>query len=164
MFGHIHEDYGVTTDGTTLFVNASSVDLRYKVVHPPIVIDLPLLDLEEDWDEDMGVDVDASSLSFAPPAVVVKPSCEHFTAEDVRSWFRDRGYHSLLPLLEKCRPPLEGKHLVTDFFDDYQTLLSELQYVLFRDYDGSGKSKKELAKELLRAIMHLRAECYGDEW
>ncbi len=40
LFGHIHEGYGqLETDGTT-FVNASIMDLNYKPVHQPVVIDL----------------------------------------------------------------------------------------------------------------------------
>ena len=40
LFGHIHEGYGqLETDGIT-FVNASIMDLNYKPVHQPIVIDL----------------------------------------------------------------------------------------------------------------------------
>lgn len=41
IFGHIHEGYGMTTDGVTTFVNASSVTIQYKPRHPPIVFDLP---------------------------------------------------------------------------------------------------------------------------
>mmetsp|Transcript_7004 Transcript_7004/g.11628 ORF Transcript_7004/g.11628 Transcript_7004/m.11628 type:complete len:122 (+) Transcript_7004:686-1051(+) len=39
--GHIHEGYGTSFDGTTLFVNASNLDLDYEHVHPCVVIDLP---------------------------------------------------------------------------------------------------------------------------
>ena len=42
VFGHIHEGHGVTYDGRTRFVNASSCDLQYRPVHPPIVFNLPL--------------------------------------------------------------------------------------------------------------------------
>ena len=42
VFGHIHEDYGMTTDGVTTFVNASSVNIRYKQVNDPIIFDLPM--------------------------------------------------------------------------------------------------------------------------
>jgi len=42
VFGHIHEGYGMTTDGSTTFINASSVDIRYKQVNDPIVFDLPI--------------------------------------------------------------------------------------------------------------------------
>ena len=42
VFGHIHEAYGVTTDGKTLFANASSCNLRYEKnrLHAPIYLDL----------------------------------------------------------------------------------------------------------------------------
>jgi Icc-related predicted phosphoesterase len=38
--GHIHEGYGERRRGPTLCVNASSCDLRYRPVQPPIVVDL----------------------------------------------------------------------------------------------------------------------------
>jgi Calcineurin-like phosphoesterase len=41
VFGHIHEAFGATYDGTTLYVNASNLDLKYQSVHPCTVIDLP---------------------------------------------------------------------------------------------------------------------------
>lgn len=39
--GHIHEGYGISTDGTTKFVNASTCTMRYKPENRPIVIDVP---------------------------------------------------------------------------------------------------------------------------
>eukprot|EP00164_Ancoracysta_twista_P000877 GFYU01001153.1.p1 GENE.GFYU01001153.1~~GFYU01001153.1.p1 ORF type:complete len:288 (-),score=8.49 GFYU01001153.1:384-1199(-) len=39
--GHIHEGYGVTTDGKTRYINASTCTLRYRPTNPPIVFDLP---------------------------------------------------------------------------------------------------------------------------
>lgn len=41
VFGHIHEGYGVTTNGTTNFINAAVCDKRYRPVNKPIVFDLP---------------------------------------------------------------------------------------------------------------------------
>jgi len=38
--GHIHEGYGVRRLGPTTVVNASSCDLRYRPLQPPIVVDL----------------------------------------------------------------------------------------------------------------------------
>lgn len=50
IFGHIHEGYGITTDGVTTFVNASSVTVQYKPSHPPIVFDLPNKEsLDQSW-------------------------------------------------------------------------------------------------------------------
>ncbi len=37
VFGHIHEGYGQLERDGTLFVNAASVDVRYKPLNPPIV-------------------------------------------------------------------------------------------------------------------------------
>lgn len=39
-FGHIHEAYGVAEIGETLFINASTCNLRYEGVNAPIVVDL----------------------------------------------------------------------------------------------------------------------------
>jgi len=42
IFGHIHEAYGMTTDGFTTYINASNCTLRYKPNNPAIVFDVPL--------------------------------------------------------------------------------------------------------------------------
>ena len=39
--GHVHEGYGVTTDGRTMYANASSCTLQYRAEQAPIVVDLP---------------------------------------------------------------------------------------------------------------------------
>jgi len=40
--GHIHEDYGILTDGTTTYINASTCSLKYQPINPPIIFDLEL--------------------------------------------------------------------------------------------------------------------------
>lgn len=40
--GHVHESAGVRFDGTTHFLNATSVNEDYEVVHPPLVFDMPV--------------------------------------------------------------------------------------------------------------------------
>lgn len=42
IFGHIHEDYGVTSDGKTIFINASTCNVNYLPNNPPIVFDVDL--------------------------------------------------------------------------------------------------------------------------
>jgi len=42
VFGHIHEQYGIAEIGETTFVNASSLDAGYKVVNPPIVVEVEI--------------------------------------------------------------------------------------------------------------------------
>lgn len=39
--GHTHEGYGASFNGKTHFINATSVDDKYRVVNPPLVFDLP---------------------------------------------------------------------------------------------------------------------------
>jgi predicted phosphohydrolase len=41
IFGHIHEDPGLREEDGTTFVNASTCNLDYRPVQPPIVVDLP---------------------------------------------------------------------------------------------------------------------------
>lgn len=40
VFGHIHEAAGVTTDGQTLYVNASTCTAKYEPTNPPVVLDI----------------------------------------------------------------------------------------------------------------------------
>ncbi|XP_050423284.1 UPF0046 protein C25E10.12 [Adelges cooleyi] len=42
VFGHVHEGYGISTDGKIIYINASSCDLQYLPVHHPIVFDVAL--------------------------------------------------------------------------------------------------------------------------
>ncbi|XP_037071547.1 metallophosphoesterase domain-containing protein 1-like, partial [Pollicipes pollicipes] len=44
VFGHIHEGYGVTTDGKVVYINASTCDMSYMPLNPPIVFDVPIPD------------------------------------------------------------------------------------------------------------------------
>ncbi|KAG7455912.1 hypothetical protein MATL_G00246130 [Megalops atlanticus] len=41
VFGHIHEGYGMMTDGATTFVNASACTVNFQPMNAPIVVDLP---------------------------------------------------------------------------------------------------------------------------
>lgn len=42
VFGHIHEGYGITSDGKIIFINASTCDINYLPNNPPIVFDISL--------------------------------------------------------------------------------------------------------------------------
>lgn len=44
VFGHIHEGYGVSTDGKVIYVNASTCDISYTPSNKPIVFDIALPD------------------------------------------------------------------------------------------------------------------------
>uniref|UniRef100_A0A336LFB0 CSON010335 protein n=1 Tax=Culicoides sonorensis TaxID=179676 RepID=A0A336LFB0_CULSO len=42
VFGHIHEGYGISSDGKIIFINASTCDINYLPNNPPIVFDIAL--------------------------------------------------------------------------------------------------------------------------
>lgn len=42
VFGHIHQMHGATTNGTTIFINASICDHKLRTEYDPIIFDLPL--------------------------------------------------------------------------------------------------------------------------
>ncbi|KAG5669335.1 hypothetical protein PVAND_017223 [Polypedilum vanderplanki] len=48
IFGHVHDAYGVMTDGRTIFINASTCDINYKPNNFPIVFDIERKDLKND--------------------------------------------------------------------------------------------------------------------
>ncbi|KAG4073694.1 hypothetical protein HA402_000918 [Bradysia odoriphaga] len=49
IFGHIHEGYGVTSDGKITFINATTCNYQYQPVNHPIVFDM---DLPGDFSKD----------------------------------------------------------------------------------------------------------------
>lgn len=42
VFGHIHEGYGITSDGKIIYINASTCDINYIPNNQPVVFDVPL--------------------------------------------------------------------------------------------------------------------------
>lgn len=42
IFGHIHEGYGVRTDGKTTFINAATCTKSYQPINQPFVFDFPI--------------------------------------------------------------------------------------------------------------------------
>jgi len=137
LFGHIHESYGVTSDGTTLFVNASSCTLTYNTDNPCIVIDLP-------HDKRL-------------PAVVVKPQCT-LSGEEVVAVLKSMGKHQvaycdLIPLFEEATPLVEGMDLVRDDLeiDDIMRLRLEMH---------RQKNWFKIKRALRGFIMDLRVRSY----
>lgn len=39
IFGHVHESYGVSSDGKVVYINASTCNIQYLPNNPPIVFD-----------------------------------------------------------------------------------------------------------------------------
>lgn len=42
VFGHVHEGYGITSDGKIIFINASTCDINYLPHNLPVVFDVVL--------------------------------------------------------------------------------------------------------------------------
>lgn len=95
IYGHIHEGYGTSFDGTTLYVNASSLDIGYEAMNPPIVIDLP-------HDQ-------------RQPAMVVKPApLSHlgiYDLHDLIAWCNENGYHGVAQAVQEVCDKNDGETL-----------------------------------------------------
>ncbi|CAJ0939378.1 unnamed protein product, partial [Mesorhabditis belari] len=42
VFGHVHQQHGATTNGSTTFINASICDHKLRTCYDPIIFDMPL--------------------------------------------------------------------------------------------------------------------------
>eukprot|EP00588_Corethron_pennatum_P030761 CAMPEP_0194325192 /NCGR_PEP_ID=MMETSP0171-20130528/29096_1 /TAXON_ID=218684 /ORGANISM="Corethron pennatum, Strain L29A3" /LENGTH=465 /DNA_ID=CAMNT_0039084235 /DNA_START=110 /DNA_END=1507 /DNA_ORIENTATION=- len=139
--GHIHEDYGLSFDGTTLYVNASSVNscFSYQIRNNVIIIDLPLHDVK-------------LSAQWVRPQTCTK-SCD-----ELIQWLGSHGkqYEPLIPYFRqiKKRKELEiaGPNLVGDQADSWGSLCQKL---------GLPWDEHEILHDM---IMHLTAEAYGSTW
>ncbi len=95
IFGHVHEGYGTTFDGTTLYVNASSVDVRYVPDRHAIVVDVPH--------------------DRSKPAMVVPPGACNLKLPDLLTLCEIHGWSTLKQSLEDCNlDHIEGS-LPTNF-------------------------------------------------
>jgi Icc-related predicted phosphoesterase len=75
IFGHIHEGYGTSYDGHTLYVNASNLDVRYnKPGNRPIVIDISHVDKTE------------------PARVVMPANTQVTTQQELEQWCKEHRY------------------------------------------------------------------------
>lgn len=98
IFGHIHEGYGISSDGTTLFVNASSVTKFYQPVNPCIVIDIPH--------------------DKSKPVVVVEPMSD-LSSTEVIAWLGKNEFtQPLVSSFQSSNISLQGKDLLTKSLDD----------------------------------------------
>lgn len=129
IFGHIHEGYGSTFDGTTLYVNASSVDIRYVPLQFPVVIDLP-------HDPSM-------------PAMVVPPVDNGTTLTDIANLCESNGWSSL-------KSSLDGYDL-EDLMKSHSNTFSLLDPRAFISLCGSLRLKRQGQVELAQALRAVHA-------
>lgn len=126
VFGHIHEGRGVTHDGTTMYVNASSVTHNYTRQHPGIVVDLPL-------------DVEL-------PAQLVKPDCR-LDGDGLLAWLRQEGLEITAAKFEDLDHQLTGKDVVDEPYDELCCRL-----LIHRDKEAKAELKLAVTKLWLQSF------------
>ena len=139
VYGHIHEGYGTSFDGHTLYVNASSLDLGYEANNPSIVIDVPH--------------------DKTQPAMVVQPNCWVHDTEELICWLKQNRYFHIADKMEMFHASQKNDNnnslpMGNDLFakSAFQTLCDKL--LLHR-------RKNILAKQDLRtALCQLYAESF----
>jgi len=105
VFGHIHEGYGVTFDGTTLFVNASNLESNYEASNPCTVVDVPH--------------------DTSQPALLVEPQCQ-VQSRQFGDWLRENSFLSLAAYVDKIdsnKLPSGNAFLRADYWELCDTLL-----------------------------------------
>jgi hypothetical protein len=123
LFGHIHEDAGVSFDNHTLYINGSNLNILYQAVNHPIVVDLPL--------------------DKSKPAMVVPPSCA-IASDGLLDWImRQKQYHLLAHLMKGCDPVdlPSGNDLFTE--TAYEDLCNKL---MIRDRDAAHELRMALSQ------------------
>jgi Calcineurin-like phosphoesterase len=134
--GHIHEGYGTTYDGYTLYVNASTLDIGYEAVNPVIVIDLPH--------------------DKSKPAIVVEPQQQWIhSIDDLIFWLNQNGYHIIAQAMVNAKPYVS---LITP---NNPSLYSGSTYQSLCDQLGLKRRRHRPAKQELRnALCQLYAESF----
>jgi Icc-related predicted phosphoesterase len=146
VFGHIHEGHGLSFDGTTVYVNASSVTCtNYQVRNPVIVIDLPLHDIT------------------LPAQCVHPPPCTK-THNELLHWLlqpqQQQKYKDLIPhFQQQTQDPICGQDLVGESAKSFSILCEKLGL-----HRGIKSTHLKIRETLHDLIMHLTAEAYGNTW
>ncbi|KAL3908512.1 MAG: hypothetical protein SGILL_008454 [Bacillariaceae sp.] len=84
IFGHIHEGYGTSFDGHTLYINASSLNVQYQPVNRPIVVDIDPHD------------------KSAPPRIVEPVNDKVNSKDELETFCRDHGFNDVAAALASC--------------------------------------------------------------
>ena len=136
IFGHIHQGYGISFDGQTLFVNASNLDSDTTDVaphRPCIVVDVP---------HDPSL-----------PAQIVQPSCRIHTTEEFRQWLEQKELYPCLVGAVTQIDNLNQKLPLQDAFAE-KTAFSDLCDILQLHRNKGART------ELQRALCQLYAESF----
>lgn len=122
LFGHIHEDAGVSFDNHTLYINGSNLNILYQAANHPIVVDLPL--------------------DKSKPAMVVPSKCT-ITSDDLLGWMRQKEYNLLAHLMKDCDPvelPSGNDLLIKTAYEDL------CHKLMIRDKDAAHELRMALSQ------------------
>jgi Icc-related predicted phosphoesterase len=133
IFGHIHEGYGCSYDGTTLYVNASTMNTDYEACNLPIVIDLP----------HHRADATTSSAS-ASAAQIVQP----------KSIFHNNNIYKIEELIEWCTT--NNHTFIGIALQDAVNVVNTNNNN--DDDDDDGINRNHLQKELLNLLLRKEEE------
>lgn len=150
--GHIHEAFGVSSDGTTAFINASTCTSQYKSIHPAVVFDLPA---------SMPADAEAQAqASTMAPPVFIRSALENWTPDQVS------GFVGSVLATKASDAPATGQEVQgavpPDIVAECATL-GEEALEAFRGKSGQDllkhlrKNKARLPEAVTRLFRHLEA-------
>lgn len=138
IFGHIHEGYGSSYDGQTLYVNASSLDIGYEAVNPCVVIDLPH--------------------DKSKPAMVVEPQVWIHDMDDFLFWLKQNNYRIISEVIDDAKSYGTALSLLTP---NNPKLYCASTYQSLCDQLGLKRRRHRPAKfELRTALCQLYAESF----
>lgn len=149
VFGHIHEGYGVTYDGTTLYVNASTMNEMYEAVHLPIVIDIPL------------------SSSEKSPCVIVQPSSlfrnnttNINSLQEWIEWCEQHGHYCVAEALEDWFPEETAEEWFGKRKEPPPDRFFESLNGIFLEAYQQRPPSREFRQNLATMVFHLYALCF----
>ena len=147
VFGHIHEGHGVTYDGTTLYVNASSMNRTYEAVHLPIVIDFSLNETE-------------SPEVVQPSSLFCNANTNITSVEEWIQWCHHYGHEQVATTLAK------GFSIETAekwFGQKKEPPLDEFLQELATELESCERPTRESRRQLASMVFHLYALAFEDE-
>lgn len=147
VFGHIHEDYGVTYDGTTLYVNASSVNKQYEAVRLPIVIDVPL-----------GKDGDDCAMVVKPTSLIRSSKMQ--SLEEWIAWCRRHQHTCVADALAQNFPRYTAREWFAGKEPPPDRFLEELEGILAYSHE---RPTREFRRHLASMVYHLFALAFEDQ-
>lgn len=134
VFGHIHEGYGLSSDGATCFVNASTCNLRYQPFNPAVVMDL----VYDKKDRSLAVGPrSAASAATDKEAAPLYPSRAVMVRSRVHNWSREQ----VSKWLKTQQRPEKGRTCVasrTDFSVGARVIVDESRAAIIQSAEEEG--------------------------